>query len=778
MMATGAAVLGGVGQAADDHGDTPLSATRVAHYGVSEAGRIEAVSDVDVFRLDLQGRAEIEVRGSGELDTQGVLYDSSGAVLAEDDDGGTDLNFRLVETLSGGVYYVAVSSDADTGAYKLTARIRRAGDDHGDTSGASSVLPLGIRVTGRIAPADDVDAFRIEVPKATGLRVVSSGPADTLGVLRDAAENVLTTRDAGGHGRNFRIERHVDAGVYYVHVTAAAVGSFALQANLYESARSAFAASISGPIVDAKCIACHVRGGQAGETRLVFADIGTDDAEAANFEALQSFVAARDDRAALILDKVRGLAEHGGKTQIEDGSTEFADLDRFLGLLVAEPVGNRRPVVGAVGDQTVAIDQVRRIAVAVDDNDGDSYSLHATSSNPCVVAAETAEATLELTGRLAGTAVVTVTADDGSGEDSAVSRPVSFTVTVPPPTPPDWALPRAAPADSSIEACAVADVLDHVFTDRAVQSVLLVAGDAVIGERYADGYDIASLGTSWSVAKSFYSAAIGVAIDREHIASLDQRASDFFSEWAGTDREDITIRDLLEMRAGLGNPNIFVQYDQTAFALAQNPVNARGTTFRYSNATSQLFEPLIRRATGMNAHDWLAETILEPIGVDRRAIGLWFDPTGRQPLTYCCLDMRPDDFARFGVLFANEGTWRGERLVSADYVRTSLTAHSAVYGLQWWVMNAAFLGGNAPPIDVSAAIGLEGQYVYVWRDGGVVLVVLTRYEHDRNQGYVLSLSNFPSTCAARNTCPDDEREGDEVPSYDQRTLLERLAALR
>ena len=105
--------------------------------------------------------------------------------------------------------------------------------------------------------------------------------------------------------------------------------------------------------------------------------------------------------------------------------------------------------------------------------------------------------------------------------------------------------------------------------------------------------------------------------------------------------------------------------------------------------------------------------------------------------------MRPDDFARFGILFANEGVWAGDRLISADYVQTSLAAQSAFYGLQWWVMNATYFSGNAPPIDVSAAHGLQGQHIYVWRDGNVVLVVLTKYVHDRTQGYVLSFANFP-----------------------------------
>ena len=75
----GAALLVGVAygqEPTDDHGDARLASTRIEHYGVSEIGHLESMGDVDVFRLDLQGRAEIEMRSSGALDTQGTLYDS------------------------------------------------------------------------------------------------------------------------------------------------------------------------------------------------------------------------------------------------------------------------------------------------------------------------------------------------------------------------------------------------------------------------------------------------------------------------------------------------------------------------------------------------------------------------------------------------------------------------------------------------------------------------------------------------------------------------------
>ena len=365
-VAAGALLLGGAHaqESTDDHGNQRLDSTRIEHYGVSQSGRLETMGDLDVFRLDLQGRAEIEMRSSGALDTQGRLLDSEGEVLAEDDDGGTDLNFRIVHTLEGGVYYVEVASNMDVGDYKMTARIRRAGDDHGDTSGSSTLLPLGIRNTGRVAPADDTDTFRIEVLEATGLRVSTGGPTDTFGELRDSEDHVLGTSDDGAIQDNFQIERHVEPGTYYVHVTASAVGSFTILAEMYESdgsehhhdhdeeghgddepeetAWDVFQASISQPIVQDKCVNCHFTGG-TGSQALQFVTSSNADHEMTNFEQFESYLGDdhdghdhADEHATVILDKIRGMRGHGGSVQVEDGSQEFMDMERFLDLLVDE----------------------------------------------------------------------------------------------------------------------------------------------------------------------------------------------------------------------------------------------------------------------------------------------------------------------------------------------------------------------------------------------------------------------------------------------------------
>jgi CubicO group peptidase (beta-lactamase class C family) len=337
-----------------------------------------------------------------------------------------------------------------------------------------------------------------------------------------------------------------------------------------------------------------------------------------------------------------------------------------------------------------------------------------------------------------------------------------------------WSLEAASPGSVSLNSADVDAVLDHVFTDAAVQSAMLLKRGYVVGERHAAGFSRDDLGTSWSVAKSIYGAAIGVAIDEGWITDLDQPASDFIDEWLGTDNEAITIGDILEMRAGFANEPIFSEIDQTDFAVSRVRITEPGESFVYSNNTSQLMEILLQRATGLDAHSYVTEKILGPIGIDVTQIGLWFDPTGVNPMTYCCIDMHIDDFARFGLLFARGGEWDGEQIVSSSYVTWSLAARSDFYGLQWWVLNDAYFA-DAVPITMSAALGLDGQKIYVWPQADVVLAVLTQYEHASNQGYVLSGVNFPQTCTARNSCADSE--GDPVPTFNERRLIDLLAEL-
>ena len=216
-LATGTA---GADTAMPDDGNTRATSTVIA-FGIRTEASLEHREDVDVFRIELQGRAEIAVQSGGTTDIMAVLSDSEGETIAANDDASaTSLNFRIVETLDGGVYYLTVSGSAGaTGPYRVLARIQRGGDDHGDTVGASTRI-TAMETAGSLRPAGDVDAFRIDVNAETGAVLRTRGPTDTVGQLQDSAGNVLAEADTGGDRGNFVIDTTLTPGIYYLMVSA------------------------------------------------------------------------------------------------------------------------------------------------------------------------------------------------------------------------------------------------------------------------------------------------------------------------------------------------------------------------------------------------------------------------------------------------------------------------------------------------------------------------------------------------------------------------------
>ena len=113
----------------------------------------------------------------------------------------------------------------------------------------------------------------------------------------------------------------------------------------FETARHVFDGHISDPIVQSKCVNCHVEGGQSGHTPLVFVQADTDHHEDHNFDEFKDYLADTDhsdhdhddDRpAAVILDKIQGNRSHGGGTPVPADSEDFGNMERFLAILEDE----------------------------------------------------------------------------------------------------------------------------------------------------------------------------------------------------------------------------------------------------------------------------------------------------------------------------------------------------------------------------------------------------------------------------------------------------------
>lgn len=295
----------------------------------------------------------------------------------------------------------------------------------------------------------------------------------------------------------------------------------------------------------------------------------------------------------------------------------------------------------------------------------------------------------------------------------------------------DWV--EASAAEVNLDQSKIDRLFDMSFADDATLGAAFFKGGRLITERYAEGFDKNSHGTSWSMAKSFYAALIGISIDRGEIASLDDPVANYL-DYFNDERRDITIRQILNMTSGLDFPsheheNMFFSSDHLAYAKSVGVEKNAGELFEYNNVNSMLLADILFQVTGVPADKLLADRIFNKIGLTD--VVLWQDGAGN-PLTYCCVDTTVRQYSRFGLLFARSGNWNGEQIIPADYVdetfskvwdslNSSTINQNRGYSMHWWISN------HDERAVIFNASGKFGQYIFVDRANDVVFTRITKY---------------------------------------------------
>jgi CubicO group peptidase (beta-lactamase class C family) len=271
------------------------------------------------------------------------------------------------------------------------------------------------------------------------------------------------------------------------------------------------------------------------------------------------------------------------------------------------------------------------------------------------------------------------------------------------------------------------------FEDPSTQGAALFKNGKLIKEHYAQGYDMDNVATSWSMAKSFYAALVGISIEKGEIGHLDEKLS-LYLDYFKDDRRDITIRQLLNMTSGLEMPShehekMFFTKDHLAYATRVKYEKAPDQVFEYNNVNSMLLADLLFQATGMSADTLLRERIFNKIGLSN--VTLWQDTAGNA-LTYCCVDTTVRQYARFGLLFARGGRWQDQQIIPKAYIDETFQQywsdipsadlnHPRGYSLHWWVSR------YDEQSKIFNASGKFGQYIFVDPANDVVFVRVTKY---------------------------------------------------
>jgi CubicO group peptidase (beta-lactamase class C family) len=280
------------------------------------------------------------------------------------------------------------------------------------------------------------------------------------------------------------------------------------------------------------------------------------------------------------------------------------------------------------------------------------------------------------------------------------------------------------------------DSFDAFLRDHATRAFLVVQDDQLIYERYFDGADPGDRQTSFSVAKSFVSTLVGIAVDEELIGSVTDPVTEYVPELMDRDPRfaEITLRDLLTMSSGLRyvEPSIPTPWGddvQTYYGtdLREVALNATeitgppGKVWLYNNYNPLLLGMVIERVSGMSVSAFMSDRLWKPLGAEEDATWSLDSRSSGFEKMESGLNASPMDYARFGDLYLHGGEANGEQIVSRDWVEAATSAEvriagSAGYGYFWWL--------DAERPGRYYALGNLGQYVYVAPDANAVIVRL------------------------------------------------------
>ena len=277
---------------------------------------------------------------------------------------------------------------------------------------------------------------------------------------------------------------------------------------------------------------------------------------------------------------------------------------------------------------------------------------------------------------------------------------------------------------------------------RRVKAIVILHRGRVVAERYAPGYPIDTALAGYSVTKSVMNALIGILV-REQRLSVADRAP--VAAWSKADdpRHAITIDELLRMTSGLaldeaegfGAPDtvsrmLYGERDMAGFAEGARLKDDPGTRWSYSSGNSIILSRILRDAVGGHATDvigFMQRELFAPLGM--RNVTFELDATAT-PVGSKGMFASARDWARFGLLYLNDGVVGGRRILPPGWVAySSSPTLDTDYGAGFWTnaaTNNAATGrirGGMPP-DAFYASGNLGQRVVIVPSMRLVVVRL------------------------------------------------------
>jgi CubicO group peptidase (beta-lactamase class C family) len=280
------------------------------------------------------------------------------------------------------------------------------------------------------------------------------------------------------------------------------------------------------------------------------------------------------------------------------------------------------------------------------------------------------------------------------------------------------------------------------------RAVMVVYDGKIVGEQYAPGFDKNSVMIGWSMSKSLTAAVIGVLVKQ---GKLNPGAPAPVPEWKGTPKEKITLKELLQQTSGLdytedySSPSeatnmLFRRGNMAAFTASLPLKFQPGTVFNYSSGNANILSRIIRQTVGDSGYAAFPYQALFH-KINMYSLVLEPDASGTYiGSSYSYATAR--DFARFGLLYYNNGVWNGEQILPVNWVHETIQPSTADkqkhYGYQFWLNGYDAKDSTKrlypdAPTDMFFADGYGGQDIYIIPSKKLVIVRLGVHTIDENK---------------------------------------------
>lgn len=289
--------------------------------------------------------------------------------------------------------------------------------------------------------------------------------------------------------------------------------------------------------------------------------------------------------------------------------------------------------------------------------------------------------------------------------------------------------------------------VDDWINARSITALLVLKDGEIRYENYFLGTGPDDRRISWSLAKSYLSALVGVLLNEGAIASIDDPVTKYAPLLAGGAYDGATLRQVLNMASGVVFDEDYLDYDSDinrmgrvlalggemdVFAADLKETFAPpGETWQYTSIDTHVVGMVVRGATGRSVPELLSEKIIAPLGLEQAPYYLT-DGVGTA-FVLGGLNMTTRDYARFGQMYLQGGSWNGRQIVPADWVTASTTPSAPPsdgrydYGYQWWIPKSG-------PEGAYMARGIYGQYIFVDPGRNVVIVTNAADRQFREDG--------------------------------------------